>query len=323
MSTSDVGFFVTFSHPHTSLALASGCFPMARAAGFYPATLRVAAQAGCAGFSGRRHGGIQAPVVGKQPRMRSIVVTSCQTKSSQSSLVFVTGNAGKVARLELALGLFCGAPQALDADTKHGNPESEITVTQLDLAIPEIQADTVREVAVAKAMAAFSVLSKNNKKQLVVHDCGLCVAALGDWPGPYTRNANGKLGTRGLLRLLEGESDRRAGWDDTIVFVDGNGAATVFGGAFSGKNIKNSLEKKEKHYAGEISTLPPQKYNRFTGPERALGRCFIPTEFGLTECLADVTEEEYQRYRREAPSVWNDFAKWFSENINSNGSGSI
>ena len=38
----------------------------------------------------------------------------------------------------------------------------------------------------------------------------------------------------------------------------------------------------------------------------------MPTSFGLTECLADVSEEDYQRYRMEAPSVWNDFAAWYA-----------
>ena len=56
---------------------------------------------------------------------------------------------------------------------------------------------------------------------------------------------------------------------------------------------------------------PPLKWARFEGPERALGRVFVPTQFGLTECLADVSEEDYQRYRREAPSVWNEFARWW------------
>ena len=55
----------------------------------------------------------------------------------------------------------------------------------------------------------------------------------------------------------------------------------------------------------------PLKPLRFEGPERAIGRCFVPTSFGLTECLADVSED-YQRYRREAPNVWNDFAAWYA-----------
>ena len=37
---------------------------------------------------------------------------------------------------------------------------------------------------------------------LVVHDCGLQVAALDDYPGPYTKYVNYKLGMRGRGLLL-------------------------------------------------------------------------------------------------------------------------
>ena len=49
-----------------------------------------------------------------------------------------------------------------------------------------------------------------------------------------------------------------------------------------------------------------------SGPERAVGCVFVPTDFGLDQCLADMCEEDYQRYRRDAPSVWNEFAAWWA-----------
>ena len=231
------------------------------------------------------------------PGRAAVAAAGPSASSAPRSLVFVSGNKGKVARLELALGLYCSS----EAETGVERSDAcSVVVRQVDLALPEIQADTVEEVALRKALDAFSVL----REPLVVHDCGLCVAALGDWPGPYTKNANDKLGTEGLLRLLDGVTDRRAGWDDTIVYVDGDGDAKVFG-------PRSSSRRSSERYAGEISVSPPKKWARFRGPERALGRCFVPTQFGLTECLADVSEADYQRYRREAPSVWNEFARWW------------
>ena len=182
-----------------------------------------------------------------------------------------------MARLELAL-----------------TPHSPTTVVKgVDLEVPEIQADTVLEVAQAKARAAYDVLGE----PLVVHDCGLCVAALNDFPGPFTKFVNYKLGTQGLLALLRDEEDRRAGWADAIVYVDELGMLHSF--------------SPPKLYTGEIAPHAPRKYERFQGEERALGRVFVPTDFGLKECLADVSEEDYQRYRRLAPSVWNDFARFW------------
>lgn len=235
------------------------------------------------------------------PGRAAVAAAGPSASSAPRSLVFVSGNKGKVARLELALGLYCSPAAGIGAER---SDTCSVAVRQVDLALPEIQADTVEEVALRKALDAFSVL----REPLVVHDCGLCVAALGDWPGPYTKNANDKLGTEGLLRLLDGVTDRRAGWDDTIVYVDGDGHAEVFGPSTS--------RLASERYSGEISVSPPKKWARFRGPERALGRCFVPTRFGLTECLADVSEADYQRYRREAPSVWNEFARWWGRHAN-------
>tara|TARA_B110000977_G_scaffold10596_1_gene13864 strand:+ start:7307 stop:8119 length:813 start_codon:yes stop_codon:yes gene_type:complete len=266
-------------------------------AGFSPAR-----NPGCVSFSGRTKFGVQT--LGVHQR-----VNVATASSWNSEVVFVTGNAGKVARLELALGLFCGSREAGDELNKNEPDICHVSVTQIDLDIPEIQADTVAEVAMAKALDSFKEL----KKPLLVHDCGLCIASLNDWPGPYTKNVNDKLGTDGLLRLLEGETDRQARWDDTIVFVDESGHATTFQLGTSEEFSSEDDTSSDKQYSGEISKLPPQKYLRFEGPERALGRCFIPTSFGLTECLADVDETSYQNYRREAPSVWNEFAKWWGD----------
>ena len=96
------------------------------------------------------------------------------------------------------------------------------------------------------------------------------------------------------MASLVGVEDRAAGWDDVIAYVDDAGAVTTF------------APDPNHRYVGEIAPEPPRRYRRFRGPERALGRTFVPTAFGLEECLADVSEEEYQRYRREAPSVEKD-----------------
>ena len=187
------------------------------------------------------------PPVASRRRDAARVVSSASASSSDvttpASLVFVTGNRGKVERLNLALGLHC--PPLADS--------CDVLVEGVDLSVPEIQADTVTEVATAKALAAFEIL----RRPLVVHDCGLVVRALNDWPGPYTKDANYKLGTSGLLALLAGVDDRTAGWDDTIVYVDAHGATRAF--------------VPETRYTGVIADGPPRRFRRFEGPERAGG----------------------------------------------------
>jgi len=270
----------------------------------FPTMARAAAHHASSRLSGH------ASVSGRAPRgpARAAVARGARAapkgSSAPNSIVFVSGNKGKVARLELALGLYCSSSEGTDPSSA-----CDTVVRQVELDLPEIQADTVGEVALRKALDAFAVL----KEPLVVHDCGLCVAALGDWPGPYTKNANDKLGTEGLLKLLHGVTDRRARWDDTIVYVDSHGDAKVFGPEACETREPLSSFPRNRSYSGQISLTPPLKWARFEGPERALGRVFVPTQFGLTECLADVSEEDYQRYRREAPSVWNEFARWWGQ----------
>lgn len=220
----------------------------------------------------------------RERRLRSLHVR-CSSSSDQTAthvLTFVTGNQGKVDRLRLAMSLQSGC--------------GSFEVDGIDLALHEIQADTVLEVALAKAKSAHEIL----QRPLLIHDCGLCCAALKDAPGPYTKYFNFTVGTAGLLALMRDHQDRRAGWDDAIVYIDASGHAHSF----------SSLDR--YGYTGEVSMTGPIKSLRFEGPERAIGRCFVPTSFGLTECLADVSEEDYQRYRREAPNVSNDFAAWYA-----------
>ena len=63
-------------------------------------------------------------------------------------------------------------------------------VDGIDLALPEIQADTVLEVALAKAKSAHERL----QRPLLIHDCGLCCAALKDEPGTYFKYFNFSVG---------------------------------------------------------------------------------------------------------------------------------
>ena len=50
---------------------------------------------------------------------------------------------------------------------------------------------------------------------------------------------NGTLGHEGILRAMEGVEDRRAGWDDALVYVDVDGELHTFGS--------------QKKYTGEIA----------------------------------------------------------------------
>jgi len=201
------------------------------------------------------------------------------------TLAFATTNEGKLRRLREHLTR-ARAPARVDA--------------WRGAAIEEIQASSVREVALAKAALALARCDQRCDG-VVVHDCGLCVAALDGFPGPYTKDFNLRVGGDGLRALLDWKraSDRRACWDETLVLAREGREMVVF--------------SREKEYGdGEVGA--PRKWTRWRDDaSRSVGSVFVATGFGFDEPLADVSEDEYQRFRRDAPSVWSSFAAFVSE----------
>ena len=201
------------------------------------------------------------------------------------TLVFATTNDGKLRRMREHLRR-ARAPARVDA--------------WRGAAIEEIQANSVREVAVAKAALALERCDRACAG-VVAHDCGLCVRALGGFPGPYTKDFNYRAGGDGLRALLDGAGaiDRSACWDETLVLAREGREMVVF--------------TREKEYGdGEVGE--PRKWTRWRDDaSRSVGSVFVATGFGFDEPLADVSEDEYQRFRRDAPSVWSSFAAFVRE----------
>jgi XTP/dITP diphosphohydrolase len=131
-------------------------------------------------------------------------------------LTFVTGNAGKVAELRAQL-----APRG-------------IKVVQDKRGYPEIQANTLREVAEA---GARHLLESGLKPPFALEDSGLFVAALRGFPGVYSRHALDTIGIPGLLRLMQDvEAEMRsAAFQACLLYVDAAGRPHAFEGAAPGR----------------------------------------------------------------------------------------
>jgi XTP/dITP diphosphohydrolase len=132
--------------------------------------------------------------------------------TGDKTLTFVTGNAGKVRELA-----------ALVAE--HG-----FTVVQDDGGYPEIQAETLAEVAQAGAKALLGRI----RPPFLLEDSGLFVDALNGFPGVYSRHALDTIGCAGLIRLLDGAASRAAEFRAHLLYVDQQGALHGFDGACSG-----------------------------------------------------------------------------------------
>lgn len=120
----------------------------------------------------------------------------------------ITGNAGKAQ--ELASILNC-------------------TVECHKLDLPEIQSLNVAEVALKKAEAAYALTGE----PVIVDDTGMSIEALEGFPGALVSWMLDTTGIEGLLKLMDGQTNRAATVSTAIGYADENGVQ-VFLGELSG-----------------------------------------------------------------------------------------
>jgi len=81
--------------------------------------------------------------------------------------------------------------------------------------MPELQSDSLEEIAQFRAQHAFSLL----RKPLFVEDTGLFIQSLNGFPGPYSSYVFKTIGNSGILRLLHGKSDRTAVFKTALALI--------------------------------------------------------------------------------------------------------
>jgi XTP/dITP diphosphohydrolase len=97
---------------------------------------------------------------------------------------------------------------------------------------PEVQADTLEEVARERALW----LRGKVRGPFFVDDAGLFVDALNGFPGVYSAYVNKTLGWQGVLKLLEGREDRGARFECCIAYMEpGMGAPFLVKGVCHGR----------------------------------------------------------------------------------------
>ena len=97
-------------------------------------------------------------------------------------------------------------------------------VEQIKMEVPELQEDSIEEVAKYSAKWA----SEKLQKDVLKNDSGLCVDALNGFPGPYTHYVQDTIGEDGLLKLLEGEQNRKAQFVEVLAYCEYGKDPVVF-----------------------------------------------------------------------------------------------
>jgi XTP/dITP diphosphohydrolase len=123
----------------------------------------------------------------------------------------VTSNAGKAAEVAAFFG-------------------GLLEVNHVALEVPEYRSIDIAEIAREKARFAYRQL----KTPLIVDDTGFFIEALAGFPGPYAAYVLNSIGNAGIMKLMEGISDRNARFTTGIAYADESGIR-VFTGTLEGK----------------------------------------------------------------------------------------
>lgn len=133
-------------------------------------------------------------------------------------ICFVTTNAGKIREAAL---LF----------------RDYIDVEQINMSYPELQDDDLSKIAAYGAKYCAEQLNK----PVIVEDSGLFVDALKGFPGPYSAYVQRTLGNKGVLKLMEGEKNRRAEFRSVVGYCAPGEEPTTFTGIWWGELLTEEV----------------------------------------------------------------------------------
>uniref|UniRef100_A0A7C1IFM8 dITP/XTP pyrophosphatase n=1 Tax=Fervidicoccus fontis TaxID=683846 RepID=A0A7C1IFM8_9CREN len=79
----------------------------------------------------------------------------------------------------------------------------------------ELQSTDLGEIALQSALIAYTYVNAS----VVVEDSGLFIKALNGFPGPFSSYVYKTIGVRGVLKLMEGVTDRSAYFEAAVAIV--------------------------------------------------------------------------------------------------------
>jgi len=113
-------------------------------------------------------------------------------------LNFITGNKGKLTEIQQKLSPL------------------KIKVIQKNLGYPEIQAETLEEVA----EYGITHIQQTFTKPFILEDAGLFINALNGFPGVYSKYVYYTIGLDGILKLMHQQKNRQAIFRSVFGFSD-------------------------------------------------------------------------------------------------------
>jgi XTP/dITP diphosphohydrolase len=164
--------------------------------------------------------------------------------------------------------------------------EYDFATAMLNLDVIEIQDDKLENIAKASAIDA----AKKSRLPVIVEDAGLFIEALNGFPGPYSSYVYRTLGTRGILKLMDKESQREAYFLSVVAFSSSKRLRPV---CFEGK-VEGKITRKERGKKG-------------------FGFDPIFEPFGANEkTFAEMETEQKNEYSHRAQAL-RRFASWYGK----------
>ncbi len=105
-----------------------------------------------------------------------------------------------------------------------------LELTMLDVDKVEIQSDDLRDIA----SYAARELAERLKLKVMVEDAGLFIRSLNSFPGPYSAYVFKTIGLNGVLKLMDGMSDRYAYFLSMVAYAEPGKPVKVFHGKVEG-----------------------------------------------------------------------------------------
>ncbi len=109
--------------------------------------------------------------------------------------------------------------------------KEDIEVEHLDIDYPELRHDSFEEIT----KEAAERVSKNTGKTIVLEDGGFFVEALNGFPGVSSAYFFKRLGNQGILKLMEGEANRRCSYRVAVAYCEPGKNPVIFVGEEEGR----------------------------------------------------------------------------------------
>ncbi|MBU0614789.1 MAG: RdgB/HAM1 family non-canonical purine NTP pyrophosphatase [Nanoarchaeota archaeon] len=151
-------------------------------------------------------------------------------------IYFVTHNPGKVKEFKQIL-------------------EPKIIVEQINYDYPELRHDDPMDIAKDGAKHC----AEKFKKNIVVEDSGLFIAALKDFPGTCSAYTHKRIGLKGILKLMEGVIDRSCKYKSAVAYCEPGKEPIAFLGEEEGTIAK---EERGNNGFGHDPIFIPKGYDK-------------------------------------------------------------